>query len=112
MTSLWRQAFDAFERPLAAAAESWVQSQPFMDLTATTVRVQRQLTAESQRWAEQWLHVWGIPARGDVYKLMNQVAGLERQVRDLQREVRQRDARQLGSNPEPTVAQSREMQNA
>jgi hypothetical protein len=112
VTSLWRQAFNAFERPFAAAAESWVQSQPFMDLTATTVRVERQLTAEGQRWAERWLHVWGIPARGDVYASMNQVARLEHQVRDLRSEVRQQNVRHPGSNPEPTVPQYPETQNA
>jgi hypothetical protein len=39
---------------------------------------------------EQWLHAWGMPARGDLFKLMNQVAGLERQVRDLERELSRR----------------------
>ncbi len=37
MTSLWRRAFDTFERPLAAASESWVQSKTFMDLAAVAV---------------------------------------------------------------------------
>jgi polyhydroxyalkanoate synthesis regulator phasin len=87
MTSLWRQGFDAIERPVAAAAESWVQSRTFMDLAAMTIRVQRRLAADSQRVTEQWLHAWGLPARGDLFRLMNQVASLERQVRDLEREL-------------------------
>lgn len=87
MTPLWRRAFDAFERPLAAASESWVQSKTFMDLAAVTVRMQRRLAADGQRMTEQWLHAWGMPARGDLSRLMNQVASLERQVRDLEREV-------------------------
>ena len=66
MTSLWRQAFDAVERPLAAAAESWVQTKTFMDLAAVTIRAQRRLTADGQRMTEQWLHAWGMPARGDL----------------------------------------------
>jgi hypothetical protein len=93
MTSLWRQGFDAIERPLAAAAESWVQSQAFMDLAAVTVRAQRRLTAAGQRMTEELLHAWGMPARGDLFALMNQVASLERRVRDLDRELRLRDAR-------------------
>ena len=40
---------------------------------------------------EQWLHAWGMPARGDLFRLMNQVASLERQVRDLERELQTRD---------------------
>jgi polyhydroxyalkanoate synthesis regulator phasin len=90
MTSLWRQAFDAFERPLAAASESWVQSKTFMDLAAITIRMQRRLAADGQRMTEQWLHAWGLPARGDIFALMNQVASLERQVRDLERELGRR----------------------
>ena len=90
MTSLWRRAFDTFERPLGAASESWVQSKAFMDLAAVTVRMQRRLAADGQRMTEQWLHAWGMPARGDLSKLMNQVAGLERQVRDLERELSRR----------------------
>ncbi len=91
MTSLWRQAFDALERPLGAASESWVQSKAFMDLAVVTVRMQRRLAADGQRMTEQWLHAWGMPARGDLVRLMNQVASLERQVRDLERELQTRD---------------------
>lgn len=94
MTSLWRRAFDTFERPLAAASESWVQSETFMDLAAVAVRMQRRLAADGQRMTEQWLHAWGMPARGDLSKLMNQVAGLERQVRDLERELSRRPPEQ------------------
>lgn len=96
MTSLWRQAFDAFERPLAAASESWVQSKTFMDLAVVAIRMQRRLAAEGQRVTEQWLHAWGMPARADLFRLMNQVASLERQVRDLEREV----ARQPPGRPD------------
>jgi hypothetical protein len=88
MTSLWRQGFDTIERPLAAATESWVQSQTFMDLAAMTIRTQRRLTAAGQRVTEEWLHAWGMPARGDLLALMNQVGRLEQRVRDLDRELR------------------------
>ena len=91
MTSLWRQAFDALERPLAAASGSWVQSKTFMDLAVVSVRMQRRLAADGQRMTEQWLHAWGLPAHGDMFRLMNQVASLERQVRDLERELQMRD---------------------
>jgi hypothetical protein len=70
-----------------------VQSKTFMDLAAVTIRAQRRLTADGQRMTEQWLHAWGMPARGDLFTLMNQVASLERQVRDLGRELQPRNAR-------------------
>ncbi len=105
MTSLWRQGFDAIERPLAAAAESWVQSKTFMDLAATTVRVQRRLTADGQRLTEQWLHAWGMPSRGDLFTLMNQVASLERRVRDLDLELQLRNARPPAAQLGPPAPQ-------
>ncbi len=103
MSSLWRQAFDTIERPLAAASESWVQSRTFMDCAAVAVRVQRRLTADGQRMTEQWLHAWGMPARGDVFRLMNQVASLERHVRELERELRLGHDRPPASRPKPTA---------
>jgi hypothetical protein len=83
----WRELFDAVERPYAAAAESMVQSDAFMDVVAITYRLQRRLTPRLERAAEQLLHQWGMPTRGDVTALVNQVASLERQVRELARAV-------------------------
>jgi hypothetical protein len=80
-TPLWRLAFDAVERPLAAASESWVQSDTFMDLAAVGFKVQRRLTGEARRAFETWLSLWGVPTRTDVSSLVNQLAALERQLR-------------------------------
>jgi hypothetical protein len=91
MTPLWRRPFDAVERPLAAASESWVQSDTFMDLAAVGYRVQRRLRREILRYGEDWLHAWGLLSRGDAARVMTQVANLERQVRDLRRELRRRE---------------------
>ena len=92
MTPLWRKAFDAIERPLAAGAESWVQSDTFMDLTAVAIRVQNRVFGELHGATERWFHLGGVVSRGDVVRLTNQVASLERQVRDLRRTAEQRDA--------------------
>ena len=83
MTPLWRKAFDAVERPVTAGSEAWVQSDTFMDLTAIAVRVQRRVLGEVQQATERWLHLWGWVSRGDVLRLTNQVAELERQMREL-----------------------------
>jgi hypothetical protein len=85
ITPLWRKTFDAIERPLAAASETWVQSDTFMDLTAATFRIQRRMLGEVQDVTERWLHAWGWVSRADVIRLANQVASLERQVRELRR---------------------------
>jgi hypothetical protein len=105
MAPLWRQAFDVVERPIAAAAESWVQSDTFMDFTAVGFKVQRRLLAEAHRASEQWLHVWGMSSQADLTKLMNQIGSLERELRDLRRELERREAR-------PQVAQVRDRKAA
>jgi polyhydroxyalkanoate synthesis regulator phasin len=81
--SPWRAAFDLVERPFAAAAESWVQSEPFMDAAALGYKLQRRMTVETRRALERGLSLFGLPTRSDVSALVNQVAGLERQVREL-----------------------------
>jgi hypothetical protein len=82
-TPLWRLAFDLVERPLAAASETWVQSDPFMDMAALGFKVQRRVTKESGKALDAWLGLWGLPTKRDVTALVNQVAALERQVREL-----------------------------
>jgi len=91
MAPLWRKAYDAIERPLAAGSETWIQSDTFMDLATVSFRIQRRLVRELQQNTERWLHMWGWVSRGDVLRLSNQVASLERQVRELQREAAHHD---------------------
>ena len=91
MPPLWRKAFDAIERPLAAGSEAWIQSETFMDLATHSFRIQRRMLHEVQNATERWLHLFGYVSRGDVLRLSNQVATLERQLRDLRREAEQRD---------------------
>ena len=91
MTPLWRKAYDAIERPLAAGSGAWVQSETFMDLATVGFRVQRRVLRELQQNTERWLHLWGWVSRGDVLRLSNQVASLERQVRELRSEADPRE---------------------
>ena len=91
MTPLWRRAYDTVERPLAAGSEAWIQSETFMDLATVAFRVQRRMLREVHQNTERWLHLWGWVSRADVLRLSNQVANLERQVRDLRREADQRE---------------------
>jgi hypothetical protein len=82
-TPLWRLAFDLVERPLAAASESWVQSDVFMDMTALGFKLQRRLRAQGREALGAWLGLFELTTRRDVSNLVNQVAALERQVREL-----------------------------
>ena len=77
-----RDAFDAFERPIARGSESWIGSDVFMDGFAITWRLGRRLNAEARRGLDMWFGAWHLPTRSDVDRLSGQIAALERQVRD------------------------------
>jgi hypothetical protein len=89
---LWRLAFDTIERPIGAASETWVQSDVFMDALALTWKVQRRVAGEMSRGLGLWFGLWGMPRRSDVNALVTQVASLERQVRQMAREIERRGA--------------------
>jgi hypothetical protein len=84
---LWRLAFDLVERPVGAASESLVQT------------VQRRVTREMQRGLGLWLDVFAIPRRSDLTTLVNQVASLERQVRQVTRELERRNGSEMAAQP-------------
>jgi hypothetical protein len=110
MTPLWRRPFDAIERPLTAASESWVQSDTFMDLAAVAYRLQRRVRGGVLRYGEDWLHAWGLLSRGDAARVANQVASLERQVRQLRHELRRPEpehqgGRRNGAHAQPAGSQ-------
>jgi hypothetical protein len=107
MTPLWRKAFDAIERPLAAGSEAWVQSETFMDLATHSLRIQRRILSEVQQGTERWLHLWGWVSRGDVLRLQNQVASLERQLRELRRDAEQRERPLLNGSGSRTRSSAR-----
>jgi hypothetical protein len=88
---LWRLAFDAVERPVGAASEAWIQSDVFMDTLALTWKVQRRCAREAHRGLGLWLGLWDLPRRSDVTSLVTQVAQLERQVRQVSRELERRE---------------------
>ena len=79
--------FDALERPVSAASERWVQSDTFMDGFALAWRLQRRADRELKRGLDIWLGAWRLSTRGDVDRLSHEVAQLERELRDLRREL-------------------------
>jgi hypothetical protein len=96
---LWRLAFDVVERPVAAASEAWVQTEVFMDALSATWKLQRRVSRRMQQGFGLWLDVWGLPRRSDLTSLVNQVASLERQVRQVTRELERERRSANGSAP-------------
>ena len=104
---LWRLAFDLVERPVGAASEAWVQSDAFMDALALSWKAQRRVTREMERGLGMWLGLFGVPRRSDVTQLVNQVASLERQVRQVTREIERRNGAELAEQrPAATTRRS------
>ena len=96
---LWRLAFDLVERPVGAASETFLQSDVFMDALAATWKVQRRMTREMQRGLGLWLDLLAVPRRSDLTTLVNQVASLERQVRQVTRELERRNGSEITAQP-------------
>jgi hypothetical protein len=87
ISSLPRKAFDAVERPVSDAAESIMGTDAFMDALAVAWKVQRRALRRVERTTAAGLHAFGVPTRAE---LLNELGGLQREVRELRREVEAR----------------------
>jgi hypothetical protein len=94
---VWRMPFDAVEKPVSSSSESWVQSKTFMDGVAIAWRLQRRLGVELHRGLSLCFGAWNIPSRGDVDRISNQVANVERQLRALRSELEESKGRTPGA---------------
>ena len=87
ISSLPRTAFDAVERPVSGAAESIMETDSFMDALAATWKLQRRALRRVERTTAAGMRVFGVPTRAE---LLNELGGLQREVRELRREVEAR----------------------
>jgi hypothetical protein len=90
ISSLPRKAFDTVERPVSDAAESLLETDSFMDALAVTWKLQRRARRRIERGTAAGMRLLGVPSRTDVTELVNQIGGLQREVRELRREVEAR----------------------
>jgi hypothetical protein len=90
LSRLPRKAFDAVERPVSGAAESLLETDAFRDALAVTWKLQRRAVRRVERGTAAGMRVLGVPSRADVTDLVNQIGGLQREVRELRREVEAR----------------------
>jgi hypothetical protein len=84
---MWRQAFDKVEGAAAPLLEQATRSDRFVDLMAAGARARKLVAMETEKASRRWLHLWNLPAAGDMAALRRQLAGLEREVRQLRRQV-------------------------
>lgn len=86
---LWRQAFDAVDRRVSGQVEAGTRSDVFLDALALGWRLRGRVQRELERRTSGALHLFNLPAHSDVRRLSEQVGALQREVRDLSREVEQ-----------------------
>jgi pyridoxal biosynthesis lyase PdxS len=90
ISSLPRKTFDAVERPVANTAESLLEKDAFMDALALAWKAQRAALRRVERGTAAAMRVVGVPTRADVVELVNQIGGLQRELRELRGEVESR----------------------
>jgi hypothetical protein len=90
LTQIPRKAFDTVEQPIAKASESLLEKDAFMDALALAWKVNRSALRRVERTAAAGMRVIGVPTRADVVDLVNQIGGLQRELRELRREVEAR----------------------
>jgi hypothetical protein len=81
---LWRQVFDAVDRRVAGPLEAGARSDVFGDAVAITWRLSRRVQREVERRTRRVLHMANLPTATDVRRLSEQVAALQRELREMQ----------------------------
>jgi hypothetical protein len=84
---LWRKAFDAAEQAVAPHLEQAVRTDQFAIAVGVVQRVQTELRKRGERTSRQVLHLLNLPAGSDVNRLLAQIGSLEREVRELRKQL-------------------------
>jgi hypothetical protein len=100
-TPVWKKLFDAADRTLGARVNEFARSENFAILAGLATRSRNELMSRFERSSRQWLHLMNLPAGSDVNRLMAQIGLLEREVRELRKQI---DDQQL---PAPSTVSSR-----
>jgi hypothetical protein len=89
-TPRWRSAFNAVERRIGEPLESAVATREFAGLLGLAARLQRTTSRTVEQSLSWWLHQWGMPSRTDIREVSRAVTRVERQLRDLSRDLEDR----------------------
>ena len=81
---LWRKTFDAVDSRVAGPVEAGAHSDLFGDLVALNWRIARRAQREVERRTRRALHMANLPTATDVRRLSEQVAALQRELRELE----------------------------
>jgi hypothetical protein len=84
---LWKKLFDAAESTLGPRLNEFVRSENFAILAGLAARARTELVTRSERSSRQVLHLLNLPAGSDVSRLLAQIGLLEREVRELRKQI-------------------------
>lgn len=83
----WRKGMEAVDGVLAPAAGNVVRNDTFALTLAVVARARRGVAGQAERLSRQGLHLLNLPAGSDINRLLRSIASVERQVRELAKQV-------------------------
>jgi hypothetical protein len=86
-TPVWKKLFDAADRTVGSRVNEFARSENFAILAGLAARSRNELTTRFERSSRQWLHLMNLPAGSDVNRLLAQIGLLEREVRELRKQI-------------------------
>jgi TolA-binding protein len=86
---LWKKAFDAAEKQAGPMIGKALSNPKVIDAITLTMAVERRAREDLAEFVRRQLHMANLPAGTDVQKVSNQIANLERQIRQLNRRLDQ-----------------------
>jgi len=84
---VWKQLFDAAERTVGSRINEFARSENYAILVGLAARAQKEASERTERVSRQVLHTFNLPAGSDVNRLLGQIAKLEREVRELRKQL-------------------------
>ncbi|MEZ5376010.1 MAG: hypothetical protein R2733_05800 [Acidimicrobiales bacterium] len=84
---LWKRVFDAVERESGPALTKTLANPDVIELITIAAAVRKRAQSDLAEVARRGLHVFNLPAGTDISKVSQQVAGLEREIRQLNRRI-------------------------
>ncbi len=88
---IWRQSFDAVERTIGPPLTEVVNSEAFAVALGLAAQLRKRAQRETERVTRRLLHQANLPAGSDINRLLAEIGKLQNQVRELSKQVEQRE---------------------
>jgi len=91
---LWKKAYDSLEKQAGPALSDFLSKPEVVEAITLGMAIQRRARDDLGDVIRRGLHTVNLPSGTDVRKVSNQIAGLEREIRQLSRQVEELQAEQ------------------